>query len=49
MYIKEWDKRKTEKLIVYIKEWDKYTHHPHLILDWGYTPALLKETHHFLM
>jgi hypothetical protein len=31
-----------ENCDVCIKREDKETHHPHLILDWGYTPVLLK-------
>jgi hypothetical protein len=32
-----------EKSEVCVKGWDNTTHHPHLILDWGYTPALTEE------
>ena len=35
-----------ENFAVCVKAWDKPTHHPLLLLDWGYTPALTEEIHH---
>ena len=32
-----------KSFIVCVKSGDNTTHHPHLILDWGYTPAYQRE------
>ena len=40
VYVKGVDAGFFEKSEVCIKAWDNTTHHPHLNLDWGYTPVL---------